>query len=93
MAQGAANPGDYQLEKVVARKSGKTKLETLRPVDIAVSYNPNNDTVEIDLPRGQPLKKGGLLTVNTAVASAMGNPLAGSNRFAIGKGGRHIGPA
>jgi hypothetical protein len=93
MAPGAANAAEYQLDKVRVKSAGKSKVEHLSGVGFTVSYDTSNNTVTVDVAGGQTLPKGGVLTVSTAVASATGGSLGGSNTFAISPGGKNIGPA
>jgi hypothetical protein len=58
-----------------------------------VSYDTSSNTATVNVAGKHSFPKGGVLAINTAVASAAGKSLAGSTTFAISKGGKDIGPA
>jgi putative Mn2+ efflux pump MntP len=93
MASSAGNAADYQLEVVRAKKAGKSKVVKTTTVGIAVSYNAATDTATVNLANGQSFAKVGVLTVSTAVASALGTSLGGTHTFTISPGGKIISPA
>ena len=93
MAASVANAADYQLEEVRAKAAGKSKLEHLRAVGLTVSYDTSSNTVTVNLAGKHSFPKGGVLAVNTAVASAAGKSLGGSSTFTISPEGKIIGPA
>ena len=93
MAASAANAALYQLEEVRAGAAGKSKLENLRGVGLTVSYDTSSNTVTVNVAGKQSFPNGGVLAVNTAVASAAGKSLGGSSTFTISPRGKMIGPA
>jgi hypothetical protein len=93
MASSVANAADYQLEEVRAKRAGKSKLAHLSAVGLTVSYDTSSHTVTVNLVGKQSFPKGGVLAVNTAIASATGKSLGGSSAFAISPRGKMIGPA
>jgi hypothetical protein len=92
MASSVANAVEYQLEEVRAKANVRSKLEHMRGVGLTVSYEASSNTVTVNLAGKHSFPKGGVLAVNTAVASAAGESLGGSSTFAISKGGKNIGP-
>ena len=58
-----------------------------------MSYDTSSNTVTVNLAGKHAFSKGGVLTVNTAVASAAGKSLGGNSTFTIAPGGKAIGPA
>jgi ELWxxDGT repeat protein len=93
MAASVLNAADYQLEEVRANAAGKNKLVRLSGVGLTVSYDTSSNTATVNLAGKHSFLKGGVLAVNTAVASAAGKSLGGSSTFAISPGGKNIGPA
>ena len=93
MAASVGNAADYQLEEVRAKSAGKSKLAHLSAVGLTVSYDTSSNTATVNVAGKHSFPKGGVLAVNTAVASAAGKSLGGSSTFAISKGGKNIGPA
>jgi hypothetical protein len=93
MSASASNAADYQLEAVRAKAAGKNRVERLKPVGTTVSYDTSSNTVTVIVAGKQSFSKGGVLTVNTAVASAAGKSLAGNSAFEISPGGKTISPA
>ena len=93
MATSVLNAADYQLEEVQAKAAGKSKLVHMRGVGLTVSYDTSSNTATINVAGKHSFPKGGVLAVNTAVASAAGKSLGGSSTFVIAKGGKNIGPA
>jgi ELWxxDGT repeat protein len=92
MSASVLNAADYQLEEV-RKVGGRSKLAKVKPVGLTVSYDTSSSTVTVEIAGKQPFAKGGVLTVNTAVASAAGKSLAGNSAFTISPGGKTIGPA
>jgi ELWxxDGT repeat protein len=93
MASSAGNAADYQLEMVRARTARKGRVAKPQAVGLTVSYDSSNDTATVSLVGNQSFSKGGVLTVSTAIASATGTSLEGSNTFAIASSGKNIRPA
>ena len=91
MATSVLNAADYQLEEVRAKAAGKSKLVHLRAVGLTVSYDTSSNTATINVAGKHSFPKGGVLAVNTAVASAAGKPLGGSSTFAISREVRQLG--
>ena len=87
------NAVDYQLEELQAKAAGKSKLAHLKGVGLTVSYDTSSNTATVIIAGKHSFPKGGVLAVNTAVASASGKSLGGSSTFVISKGGERIGPA
>ena len=82
---------DYSFRKSVA-KATKKKPVKLRNVGFVVAYSPSDDVVTIYIAANQTFPNGGLLDVSDTVTSADGRSLAGTDAFAIGKGGKTIEP-
>ena len=91
MGTSAGDSVDYSLERIVA-KATKKKPAKLRNVGFAVAYSPAGDTVTVNVAGNQTFPSGGLLDVSDTVTSADGASLAGTDAFAIGKGGKTIEP-
>ena len=86
-------PPTISSKKCEPSAAGKSKLEHLRGVGLTVSYDTSSNTVTVNFAGKHSFPKGGVLAVNTAVASAAGKSLGGSSTFAISPGGKNIGPA
>jgi hypothetical protein len=93
MAASVLNATEYQLEEVQAKAAGKSKAVHLKAVGLTVSYDTSSNTATVSVAGKHAFPKGGVLAVNTAVASAAGKSLGGSSTFVIAKGGKSIGPA
>ena len=91
MGTSAGDSVDYGLERIVA-KATKKKAAKLRNVAFTVAYSRSNNTVTVNIAGNQTFPNGGLLDVSDAVASALGATLAGTDAFAIGRGGKTIEP-
>ncbi len=91
MGTSAGDSVDYSVETIVARAT-KKKPAKLRNVAFAVAYSPSDDTVTVKIAGNQKFPNGGRLDVSDTVTSADGATLAGTDAFAIGKGGKTIGP-
>ena len=91
MGTSAGDSVDYSLERIVA-KATKKKPAKLKNVGFAVAYSPSDDTVTVKITGNQTFPNGGLLDVSDTVTSADGVTHSGDNAFAIGKGGKTVGP-
>ena len=91
MGTSAGDSLDYSFERIVA-KATKKKPVKLRNVGFVVAYSPSDDVVTIYIAANQTFPNGGLLDVSDTVTSADGASLAGTDAFAIGKGGKTIEP-
>jgi ELWxxDGT repeat protein len=93
MSASVLNFADYQLEEVRAKATGRTKLAEFKPVGLTVSYDTSSNTVTVGLAGKHAFAKGGVLAVNTALASTAGKSLGGNTTFAISAGAKSITPA
>jgi ELWxxDGT repeat protein len=93
MSASVLNAADYQLEELQAKRAGRNKLAQSKAVGLDVSYDTSSNTVTVDFAGKHAFAKGGVLAVNTAVASAAGKSLGGNATFAISPGARSITPA
>jgi ELWxxDGT repeat protein len=93
MSASALNTADYQLEELRPKRAGKSKLAQLKTVGLTVSYETSSNTVTVDFAGKHKFAKGGVLAVNTAVASAAGKSLGGNTTFTISPGAKSITPA
>jgi hypothetical protein len=92
MSSSVGNVADYQLDEV-RMAAGRSKLAKLKAVGLTVSYDASSSTVTLDLAGKHAFLQGGVLSVNTAAASAAGKSLGGSHTFTISPRGKTIAPA
>jgi hypothetical protein len=93
MSASVLNAANYQLEAARSKAAGKHSAARLKAVATTETYDTSNNTVTVNIAGNQPFAKGGVLAVNTAVASAAGKSLTGNSAFTISPGGKTIAPA
>ena len=93
MSASVLNAANYQLEEARSKAAGKHSAARLKAVGTTETYDTSNNTVTVNIAGNQRFAKGGVLTVNPAVASVAGKSLGGSHTFTISPRGKTIAPA